>query len=87
MREVRLRGRSTARVNGIAVRSDILSELGRQLFDIHGQSQHLSLFRPRHHIDLLDRFADLLGVCALGLARMVGELTRRARRNSPAARR
>ena len=74
MREVRLRGRSTARVNGIAVRSEILSELGRQLFDIHGQSQHLSLFRPRHHIDLLDRFADLLDLRA-GLARMVGELT------------
>lgn len=74
MREVRLRGRSTARVNGIVVRSEILSELGRQLFDIHGQSQHLSLFRPRHHIDLLDRFADLLGLRA-GLARMVGELS------------
>ena len=74
MREVRLRGRSTARVNGIAVRSEILSELGRELFDIHGQSQHLSLFRPRHHIDLLDRFADLLDLRA-GLAGMVGELT------------
>lgn len=74
MRELRLRGRSTARVNGIAVRSDILSEVGRQLFDIHGQSQHLSLFRPRHHIDLLDRFADLLDARA-GLAGMVGELT------------
>jgi len=74
MREVRLRGRSSARINGIAVRSEILSEVGRQLFDIHGQSQHLSLFRPRHHIDLLDRFADLLDVRA-GLAQMVGELT------------
>ncbi len=74
MREVRLRGRSSARINGIAVRSEILSEVGRELFDIHGQSQHLSLFRPRHHIDLLDRFADLLDVRA-GLAQMVGELT------------
>ncbi len=74
MREIRLRGRSTARINGIAVRSEILSEVGRELFDIHGQSQHLSLFRPRRHIDLLDRFADLLDARA-GLARMVGELT------------
>ena len=73
MREIRLRGRSSARVNGIAVRSEILSEVGRELFDIHGQSQHLSLFRPRHHIDLLDRYADLLDVRA-GLAKMVGEL-------------
>ena len=92
MREVRLRGRSTARVNGIAVRSEILSELGRQLFDIHGQSQHLSLFRPRHHIDLLDRYADLLDLRA-GLARMVGELTsahaeiRRLREDDEALRR
>ena len=73
-REIRLRGRSTARVNGVAVRSEILAEIGRELFDIHGQSQHLSLFRPRHHIDLLDRYADLLDIRA-GLAKMVGELT------------
>ena len=73
-REIRRQGRSTARVNGIAVRSEILSEVGRELFDIHGQSQHLSLFRPRYHIDLLDRYADLLDVRA-GLAKMVGELT------------
>ena len=73
-REIRLRGRSTARVNGVAVRSEILAEVGRELFDIHGQSQHLSLFRPRHHIDLLDRYADLFDIRA-GLAKMVGELT------------
>ncbi len=73
-REIRLRGRSTARVNGVAVRSELLSEVGRELFDIHGQSQHLSLFRPRHHIDLLDRYADLLDIRA-GLAKMVRELT------------
>ncbi len=59
-RELRQRGRSTARVNGIAVRSEILHEVGSALFDIHGQSQHLSLYRPRHHIDLLDRYANLL---------------------------
>ena len=92
MREVRLRGRSTARVNGVAVRSEILGEVGRELFDIHGQSQHLSLFRPRHHIDLLDRFADLLDARA-GLAQMVGELTavhaeiRRLREDEEALRR
>ncbi len=91
-REIRLRGRSTARVNGVAVRSEILAEVGRELFDIHGQSQHLSLFRPRHHIDLLDRYADLLDIRA-GLAKMVGELTtiqserRRLRDESDARRR
>ena len=74
MRELRRRGRSTARINGFPVRSDLLTEIGRELFDIHGQSSHLSLFRPRFHIDLLDRYANLLDLRA-GLAEMVGELT------------
>ncbi|MCY3832260.1 MAG: DNA repair protein RecN [Chloroflexi bacterium] len=74
MREIRRRGRSTARINGLPARSELLSEVGRQLFDIHGQSQHLSLFRPRHHIDLLDRYADLLEARA-GLVELVRELT------------
>ena len=74
MREIRRRGRSTARINGIPVRSELLNEIGRELFDIHGQSGHLSLFRPRHHIDLLDRYADLLDARE-GLAALVSELT------------
>ncbi len=74
MREIRRRGRSTARVNGISVRSELLAEIGRELFDIHGQSGHLSLFRPRHHIDLLDRYADLLDLRA-GLGQLVIDLT------------
>ena len=74
-RELRRRGRSTARVNGIPVRSDLLAEIGRELFDIHGQSGHLSLFRTRHHIDLLDRYADLLETRA-SLAQLVQALTR-----------
>lgn len=72
-REVRARGRSTGRINGIAVNSEILSEVGDMLFDIHGQSSHLSLFRPRYHIDLLDRYADLLDI-RTGLASLVDEL-------------
>ena len=74
MRDIRRTGRSTARINGVPVRSELLAEIGRELFDIHGQSGHLSLFRPRHHIDLLDRYADLLDARA-GLTALVGELT------------
>ena len=74
MREIRRRGRSTARINGIPVRRELLNEVGNLLFDIHGQSGHLSLFRPRHHIDLLDRYAELLDARA-GLAALVSELT------------
>ena len=56
-REIRSGGRSTARVNGRAVPSSLLREIGELLIDIHGQSEHLSLLRPRQHIDLLDRYA------------------------------
>ncbi|MXX51132.1 MAG: DNA repair protein RecN [Chloroflexi bacterium] len=72
-REIRRRGRSSARINGMPVRSDLLTEIGGELFDIHGQSQHLSLFRPRRHIDLLDRYAGLLATRA-GLADLVADL-------------
>ena len=66
-REVRLNGRSSARVNGISVSSEILREVGDELIDIHGQSSHMSLFKSRMHIDLLDKYADLLEVrSALG---------------------
>ncbi len=72
-REIRRRGRSSARINGVPVRSELLAEIGGELFDIHGQSQHLSLFRPRRHIDLLDRYAGILDERA-GLATLVADL-------------
>jgi DNA repair protein RecN (Recombination protein N) len=59
-REVRDSGRSMARVNGITVRSELLKEIGEALVDVHGQSEHLSLLKSSTHIDLLDRYADLL---------------------------
>jgi len=58
-REVRANGRSNGRVNGVTVSSEVLREIGQALIDIHGQSAHLSLFRPRAHLDLLDRYANL----------------------------
>ncbi|MBZ0299723.1 MAG: AAA family ATPase, partial [Anaerolineae bacterium] len=59
-REVRDSGRSMGRVNGITVRVEILKEIGEVLVDVHGQSEHLSLLKSGTHIDLLDRYADLL---------------------------
>ncbi len=59
-REIRDSGRSMGRVNGITVRVEILKEIGEALVDVHGQSEHLSLLKPSTHIDLLDRYADLL---------------------------
>ncbi len=61
-REVRSSGRSACRINGLTCNAEVLSEIGEILVDIHGQSGHLSLFKPRAHMDLLDRYADLLEV-------------------------
>ncbi len=56
-REIRREGRSIARVNGRTVSLSLLRELGENLVDVHGQSEHLSLLRVRQHLVLLDRFA------------------------------
>jgi len=58
-REIRLNGRSIARVNGRVVSASLLRELGEYLVDVHGQSEHLSLLRVSQHQQLLDRFADI----------------------------
>ena len=58
-REVNLDGRNTCRVNGRIVPLRLLSALAEHLVDIHGQNQHLSLYRVREHIDILDRYGGL----------------------------
>jgi DNA repair protein RecN (Recombination protein N) len=56
-REIRDGGRSIARVNGRIVNVSILKEIGENLVDLHGQSEHLSLMRVKEHLSLLDRFS------------------------------
>lgn len=58
-RELHRAGRSTGRINGRAVTGAVLQQIGDKLVDIHGQSEHLSLLRPKEHIDLLDRYGNL----------------------------
>ncbi len=58
--ELRRQGRSIARVNGHAVPKGILNQIGRLLVDIHGQSEHLSLFDKKYHLDFLDSYAHTL---------------------------
>ena len=58
-REIKREGRNICRVNGRTVSLAILKEVGQQLIDIHGQSEHLSLLRVREHLFLLDRYAGL----------------------------
>jgi len=66
-------GRGVARVNGRAVPTAVLQQIGEHLIDIHGQSEHLSLLRPREHLDLLDRYAGL-GAERARLASIVADL-------------
>jgi DNA repair protein RecN (Recombination protein N) len=68
-------GRSVARVNGRAVNSSILREIGSRLVDIHGQHEGLSLFNTRTHGELLDRYGGLL-VLREQVAEQVAELRR-----------
>jgi DNA repair protein RecN (Recombination protein N) len=52
-------GRSVARINGRAVNTGVLRDIGGRLVDIHGQHEGLSLFNTRTHLDMLDSYGDL----------------------------
>ena len=77
-REVRAGGRSVARVNGRAVTTALLGEIGGRLVDVHGQGEHLSLLHEREHVGLLDRYAGLDGQAGevAGLARGLRQVRR-----------
>src|SRR3989440_12867519 len=74
-REIGANGRSTARINGRAVPVAVLNRIGELLVDIHGQTEHLSLFRVDEHAELLDRYAGN-GPQRAQLGALVGELRR-----------
>lgn len=59
-REVRRGGRNICRVNGRTVTLTLLQEISEGLIDIHGQTEHLSLLKPSYHLDLLDRYGNLV---------------------------
>jgi len=62
------RGRNVIRINGQAVTKGFLQQVGQQLVDIHGQSEHLSLLDKKYHLDFLDAYAH-----AIELRRDFGE--------------
>ncbi len=72
-REVLGEGRSIARVNGRSVPVRALAELGAILVDVHGQSDHQSLFQRPRQLEYLDQFAELLDRRAC-VARLANEL-------------
>ncbi len=56
-REIYLDGKNVCRVNGSLVTVSILSKLGLQLINIHGQHDSASLFDEANHLTFLDDFA------------------------------
>jgi DNA repair protein RecN (Recombination protein N) len=58
-RDINANGRSTARINGRLVTVAQLNQVGSQLVDIHGQSDHLSILQPAAQRNILDRYAGL----------------------------
>ncbi|MCL2281254.1 MAG: AAA family ATPase, partial [Dehalococcoidia bacterium] len=58
--DFRRQGRAVLRINGSAVTRALLREIGTLLVDVHAQSQHLSLFDRRQHLNYLDAYADTM---------------------------
>lgn len=63
-RTIRQEGKSSARINGQHVTLSLLEQVGGELVDIHGQSEHLSLLNTRRHLELLDRYAGVEALLA-----------------------
>lgn len=55
-RVVQRAGRNRVYINGNLATLVTLTEVGRRLIDIYGQSEHQSLTRPEEHIEILDSF-------------------------------
>ncbi len=55
-RVVQKAGRNKIYINGSLATLVTLTEVGRRLIDIYGQSEHQSLTRPEEHIEILDSF-------------------------------
>jgi DNA repair protein RecN (Recombination protein N) len=55
--QLRRKSPDIIRVNGHAVPKAFLRQIGSLLVDIHGQSDHLSLFDSKSHLDFLDAYA------------------------------
>jgi len=91
--DLKRQGRSVIRVNGNAVPRAVLHQIGRQLIDIHGQSEHLSLYDRKYHLDFLDAYGHAMemrnsfGAKATELARLEQELKSLAEEEKDRARR
>ncbi|NLF56631.1 MAG: DNA repair protein RecN [Candidatus Hydrogenedens sp.] len=77
-RTVSADGRGRAFAGGQLVPVSVLSEIGDELVDLHGQHEHQSLLRPDRQTDLVDAFAGTEADAARMAERMgaLGELDR-----------
>lgn len=57
-RDINENGKSVCRVNGKLVPLSILRDIGSTIIDIHGQHENQELMDEKHHIHLLDQFAE-----------------------------
>ena len=91
--EFRRHGRTVMRINGSAVTRALLREVGALLIDVHAQSQHLSLFDRREHLNYLDSYAgttdkrDAFAESATSLYEMQDELSKLLRAETERAHR
>jgi DNA repair protein RecN (Recombination protein N) len=58
-RDLNQQGRSVSRINGRAVASSLLRNIGRYLLDIHGQLDYVSILDIHTQMKLLDAFGNL----------------------------
>lgn len=77
-RVVQKAGRNRIYINGSLATLMTLSEIGRKLIDICGQSEHQSLTRPEEHVEILDSFGEL-GKLREEMAAAYGEFLDRKR--------
>ncbi|RJQ56610.1 MAG: DNA repair protein RecN [Nitrospiraceae bacterium] len=59
-RIVSAQGKSRAFVNGSMVNVQTLSDISKNIIDVHGQYEHQSLLSPDNQIDMLDAYGGLL---------------------------
>lgn len=59
-RVISARGKNRAYINGSIASVQTLSEISRNLVDVHGQYEHQSLLSVEKQLDLLDAYGDLM---------------------------
>jgi DNA repair protein RecN (Recombination protein N) len=63
-RDLNQQGRSVSRINGRAIATSLLKNIGRYLVDIHGQLDYVSILDIHNQMKLLDAFGNLQELCS-----------------------